>query len=429
MNPRALMDDILARLLQKGADKVSLSYNASTEEEFNAVYRELNLLRTVNSNRINLAVIKDQKQATKSLNQFDGGSIAQAVEEVMQTVENSNPDPAFDISPRAKGSWSVGDLTPDADRIVFRLQEFIAALKDRYPEVQYDARFTHEHAHNAFLNSNGAWFELQRGSYSFSTLFTSKKDGRMSSMNYTGYAVGDLGRPLLDINYTEDLIRQSTGQIDTLPVPASFTGDVIIAPFLAMGLVETFIASQLGDGGLLMKSSKFPDHLGQRILDPKLTLANDPGHPGLCQRGYFTGDGFLSVTDNVIENGTLKHYPISLYAANKTGKQRSIGPCGNLILAPGETPLREMIASVREGVLCMRASFGQPNANGDLSGVMKNSYYIRDGKLQHPISETMLNGNLTEMLNNVAAISSESFNTGDSIFPYLKISGVYVSRK
>lgn len=429
MNPRELLDSILHKLKAKGADKVSLRYDAETDEEFNIIYKELNLLRTVETNSVALGVIKDAKQASTRLNQFDAASLDRAVEEVMQAVENSNPDPAFDISPLDEGSWTDGELEPDPDRVIRRLQEFISQVKNRFPSIQFDGGLTHQKNHSTYLNSNGAWFEHRNGAYKFNTIFTAKQGRKTSSMNYSFFAVPNLDRELLKINFTEELIRQTTEQVETKPVPANFTGDLIVSPYFANELAWTFIQSQIGSGGLLNKTSKFPDHLGQRILDEKLNILHQPEHPELCYPGRFSEDGFRLSPAPIIENGILRNYPISLYAANKTGKQRSVGPNLNLVIPAGPQSLQQLIATVKEGVLCMRASFGGANANGDFSGVLKNSYYLRDGKISHPISETMFSGNIIEMLNNVAGISSETFNLGDSILPYLQIRDLFISRK
>ncbi len=429
MNSKELLTDIRKKLLAKGADKVSLTFNAETDEEFNIIYKELNLMRTVETNSIGMGVIKDQKQASTRLNQFDAISIDKAVEDLMMAVENSNPDPAFDISPLDEGSWTDGDMQPDVDKVIMRLTQFISQMGQRYPDVHFDGGLTHEKAFRAYMNSNGTYFEHQEGAYSFNTIFTAKKGSKMSSMNYTGFALADLDKEFMDINFTEEFIRQNTEQTETFSVPENFSGDVIVAPFLAMELIETFVQSQIGDSGLLMKSSKYSDHLGQKIMDDKISIFNDPLHPELCSRGRYSSDGFKSGSGALIENGILRHYPISLFTANKCGKQRTIGPCSNLIVPAGNVALADMIKSVKEGVLCMRASFGRPNANGDFSGVMKNSYYIKDGKVAFPISETMINGNILDMLNNVEALSSESFNTGSSIFPYMQIRDVYITKK
>ena len=54
--------------------------------------------------------------------------------------------------------------------------------------------------------------------------------------------------------------------------------------------------------------------------------------------------------------------------------------------------LDDMVADVEKGVLITRFSGGRPSDNGDFSGVAKNSYYIEDGEVKFPLSETMVSG-------------------------------------
>jgi PmbA protein len=429
MSRREMLQNVLQKLMDKGADKVSLHYSDSVKEEFNILYKELNLLRTVESAGLSLVVIKDQKKASTRINQFDAASIDAAVAEVMVAVENSNPDPAFDISPNDEGVWSCGDLQPDADLVTMRLMEFSATMRNDYPIVEYDAYMAHVKVYEAYLNSNGAFFEQNSGYYNFFAMFTAKKDGKMSSFNVVSYALPALDKPLMEINETREYIRQSTEQTTTKPIPENFTGDVIMAPLWTSTLLEDILERHLGDSGLLMNSSKFPDHLEQKILDEKLTVINDFDADGICLKEYYCDDGFRSVKGPLIEKGVLKQYPISLYAANKSGKERTIGPVSNLVIEAGSTSLADMIKSVKQGILCMRFSTGAPNANGDFSGVVKNSYYIEDGKVAYPISETMMNGNTIEMLSNIAEISSEVYYNGAFIMPYMKFRNIFISRK
>ena len=55
-----------------------------------------------------------------------------------------------------------------------------------------------------------------------------------------------------------------------------------------------------------------------------------------------------------------------------------------------------------------RFSGGMPGVNGDFSGVAKNSFLIENGKVTTPISETMISGNLAEMLNSIIAVSADT---------------------
>ena len=85
------------------------------------------------------------------------------------------------------------------------------------------------------------------------------------------------------------------------------------------------------------------------------------------------------------------------------------------------------IRDVKAGVLIARYSGGRPNAKGDFSGIAKNSYYIEDGAIAYPISETMVSGNLASLLTNIVAISSERADFGSGIFPWIRVGGIGIS--
>ena len=70
-----------------------------------------------------------------------------------------------------------------------------------------------------------------------------------------------------------------------------------------------------------------------------------------------------------------------------------------------------------------------PSVNGDFSGVAKNSFLIEHGKVKAPISETMISGNLADMLNNVIAVSADTVCDGVSILPWIAFDGITISGK
>jgi len=61
--------------------------------------------------------------------------------------------------------------------------------------------------------------------------------------------------------------------------------------------------------------------------------------------------------------------------------------------------------------------------------VAKNSYYIENGEIQYPISESMITGNIKDMLLNIKEISSGRVNNGESLYPWITFSGITVSGK
>ena len=64
---------------------------------------------------------------------------------------------------------------------------------------------------------------------------------------------------------------------------------------------------------------------------------------------------------------------------------------------------------------------------GHFTGVAKNSFLIKDGKIAQALTETMISGNLAQMLKSVRGISAESVNYGTCILPYAAFDGITVS--
>ena len=117
----------------------------------------------------------------------------------------------------------------------------------------------------------------------------------------------------------------------------------------------------------------------------------------------------------------------SLLGSNKTQQSRAVNNGGAHIVEPGDKALNDMILEIDKGILLSRFSGGSPSDNGDFSGVAKNSYYIENGEIKYPISETMISGNICEMLNNIKDISKETINDGSSIYPWVQFSGLTIS--
>ena len=79
------------------------------------------------------------------------------------------------------------------------------------------------------------------------------------------------------------------------------------------------------------------------------------------------------------------------------------------------------------GALVNRLSMGRPASNGDFSGVIKNSFAIEGGKQGTALSETMITGNVAQMLKDVVAVSRERIDTGAFLLPWVRIGNLHFS--
>ena len=95
----------------------------------------------------------------------------------------------------------------------------------------------------------------------------------------------------------------------------------------------------------------------------------------------------------------------------------------------GGKSLEDILAGIEKGLLIGGFSGGQPGTNGEFSGVAKNSFLIEHGRVTRAVTETMINGNLGDMLQNVRGISKETDDSGLFSLPYLAVDGIVISGK
>ena len=83
------------------------------------------------------------------------------------------------------------------DQMYDRLAEFSDYTKSTYPKVILEqAIIDFTYRKGVFANSNGVQFDLEKGIYNFSPMFTSKDGENTSSFNYSGFSAKELNKSL-----------------------------------------------------------------------------------------------------------------------------------------------------------------------------------------------------------------------------------------
>ena len=414
--------------MKAGADKAQCIYSSGEKKELNVDAGEFSLFRTNANHGFSIMAIKDQKKGSFSINKIGKDDIDVAISTVLNMAESSMPDDAYDISEYQEAdSFSKGDKEPALNIMYDRMEEFMEYSANTFPiTIIEQAILDFSSGTNYYRNSNGVSFDETEGSYSFSVMFTSKEGKDISSFNSAGFSSLDIDLPLHKGGSINRLLEESAAHVRTRTVPNKFTGDIIVTPDCIMSFIG-FILGNLSDFRLIAGTSLFRELMNQQIVHESLSIHSKPLSDNLSGGYFITSDGYKAEDLTIIENGILQTFLLSLYGSNKTGLQRVSNSGGSLIIDPGKTPLKDMIQSVNKGVLLSRFSGGSPSDNGDFSGVAKNSFYIENGKVQYPISETMVSGNIVDMFQKVKHLSKEEVNFGDEIFPWIQFEGITVS--
>lgn len=421
----------LDALLQAGAEQAETELNNTERTELNYENGEVNLIRTTVDTKLHFCVIKQQKKGRIRLNQVSSEAIAQAIEEVMTITEGAHPDPAhaFAEDQPAK-EFAKGADTPDLDLMYYRLKTFTTAVTAQFPQtILRNVYLKFTKFNSSLRNSNGVQFTTQEGIYNISVTFAAKDGEASSSFNYTGFSALDLNQELLEGGSLRLLLQKSSQEFNPKTLNGNFTGEVIFTPDCLGGFISSLLGISITDGPLITKTSIFKDQLNQLVTSPHFTLYSRPVSPEIADGYFVTGDGYAAQNSTIIEQGILKTYLLSLYGSRKTGLPKAVNNGGAHVVAPGDQTLNEMIKGVKRGILLSRFSGGNPNQNGDFSGVAKNSFYLEDGKIKYPLTETMIAGNLATVFRNITAVSKERINYGYAVYPWIASTGVTISGK
>ena len=412
-------------------DKFQCAITEKRQYEMNLEGMEFSLIRTTVDNTLKISVIKDSRKGDISLNRVDPESIEEAIRTVTELSTTSQQDADYDVSPEQEPQqFTAGRGEPDVERMYELLKRYSLQIPHVFPQIKLmETTFTFLHTVTHFANSNGVDFLSTKGMYNLSSVFSSKDGDKTSSFNYSSFSLKELERDILDCASLRHLLQQSVEHLDAKPLQGKFIGDVVITPDCLNDFIQYYVYTYLGDRALIAGTSLLKDKMGEEVASPKLTLSSKPVSPEMADGYFVTPDGFAAENVTLIDKGVLQSFMLSLYGANKTklARAKNSGDCW--VVDPGDKSFDEIIKGVERGILVARYSGGNPSANGDFSGVAKNSYYIENGRIMYPVSETMIAGNLAELFKTIIDISSERVDFGSAILPYVHAGGVTISGK
>ncbi len=432
MELKLLAEKALSKAASSNSDNTQVTISSTEAKEFNIEANKLTLLRTTFDQNINIKTQLGKKLASCTGNQFSEDALSTVVSGAINATKASQEDEHNGFAPnQGIHNFSHGTEEINEDWMYEQLAGFLDFCKQKYPKIILESTTVKFYKTKKILaTSSGTFLSSSQNYYDGVAMFTAKENNKSSSFNYTEFSLPSntpkTKIPLYKISDLENLLQQSSEQLSTQKVPEKFEGDVIITPHCMSEIASAWLEF-IGPGRMLRESNYFKDKLGEKVASPLLTLQSIPIESAFATRKFWTADGYLSENEPIFKNGVLKNYLLNHYAASKLKQRVSKSEGSYLKIQAGNQQLKELIASVKKGVLMCRYSAGMPADNGDISGVAKNSYYIENGEIKFPLTETMLSTNLFSMLRNIEAVSKETVTNGHWEFPWVKFNGVAVS--
>ena len=430
-NIRNVGDTFDTLIKNSDVKKYTYTLSESKKQELNLEDGDFKLMRTVFDNYGSLKVFENDKMGSVGGNDISEEGLKKLIEDSLAAARSATEDPCHDIAPdQGKDVFVQGMQEPDIDRFIERVREFLDVLAKDFPKIKIAGGTAVIDQWNWFSrNSNGTEFEGLGGQYSFSLEMSAGEGDKNSGVDFLNFSMKDLDTPILEMTDVKRRLKAVSDSIYPETFDAKFEGSVVLTPDCAVQFLYMLAGNYISGMRIIDGTSLWLDKVGEKVVDERLSITLDPFDERIVIGERGTRDGFRAETVKIIDKGVLKTHWLDLYAANKTGRPVVKNTGGDIVVDGGDRSIEVLIASVDKGILMGGFSGGEPGVNGDFSGVAKNSFLIENGKIKCALSETMVNGNLADMFNNIRGISKEVICDGGSVIPYIAVDGIVISGK
>ncbi|MCF8210451.1 MAG: hypothetical protein K9K38_13785, partial [Rhodoferax sp.] len=376
----------------------------------------------------------DGRKASTELSDLSPVALGEAAAALRSDAASAPQDAANAVSSGQSAVISRGPLESDLAALTDAAAELLEFRAAATPTMTIEEGVaSHTCVDAQLLTSGGSHLACNLGWYGLSVFGTARGPGsdgtvRSSSFNYGGGETEDLrGAPASSRFGMDAMMRELTRSIDTRGVTdcfgSKFTGDVVLTP-MAVATLLGWLHAQVSDMALISGSSVYRQRVGDVVASPLLNLDSRFDGPGVAA---ISADGFACAPVRLLSAGRLTTLTPSLYGSRKTGLTHVPTAASGWELGAGVTPLADLLRGVQRGAVVGRLSMGNPASNGDFSGVIKNSFAVHHGEVGSALSETMITGNVAQMLRDVVAVSTERIDTGGWCMPWVRVSGLHFS--
>jgi PmbA protein len=407
----------LRALQARGFGHAQVSASETRRCELNLAHNQASLSRSTEACKLAASAIVDGRRASAEGNDLSADGVAALVDRLWTAASSAPQDEANAVSAGQRLQLARGPRDADPAALAAALRTLLDWRAAHTPTVMIEeALAAHVFSRSRTLTSGGSRIDCDIGWCELSVQGLAREGGATSSFNGAGGSAHALtGVP--EAFGVARMMGELTRQVHAQPLAERFVGDVVLAPAAVADLLA-WLMDQLSDGALIDGSSLYRERVGAQIASPLLTLHSRYDGPGCAP---VSADAFVAPPVTLLDGGRLTQLTPSLYGSRKTGIAHQPIAADGWALHAGATPLARIVAGVPRGALVGRLSMGDPAPNGDFSGVIKNSFVIRDGQPGAALAETMISGNVAQMLHDVREISAERIDSGNALLPWLRV--------
>ncbi len=423
---RKIALEALCALKAAGAEKAECTVSFESRDETNSLGKAEYLLREFDSADVEMRILKDGKAAELRINQLDSESIGKAARRLVAMADCGSPEEKASIG--YKGEIEPDNLTAvkrDPEKLYRRFEELCNAIRDEYPAVSSDAMAWYSDAKKLYLNTDGQEVLNHNQRVGFAWQGGATDGITTTDCEFFYVNCEDLETPFIE----QGMVREKLENVQRMLNPrriegGKFVGTVIFDPEQTSGY-----AYQISER---VKEMKEGDGLPDPACSPCVSIfranSDEPYAPGMAPENSPAALVEYIIRDGAVVPDPTRDMSPEEKAAYQAEQQKKLKRLDQAVfgIKAGDVPYQELIRGVKRGLLIGYVQGTRPSPDGEFSGAAKNSFYIQDGEIKHPVIETMVSGNVFEMFKHVEGISAETLKNRESFTPWMAFGGVTI---
>lgn len=436
---RELVTDALRLARETGASDAAVEVSENRGLSVAVRQRAIETIEQTRDRSLAVTVFAGQRRGSASTSDFSADALRRTVDAAWHIARYTAEDPAAGLPESDQFALHYPDLdlhhpwaidTAAAVRLALRAERAALDVSAQITNTEGASLDTME-AHFVLGNSRGflGGYPYSRHSLSVAPI-AGRGDGMQRDYWYTSACrAADLAAPARVGRYAAEraLARLGARPVKTGRFPVLFE-----AP-LAVGLLGALVQAASG-GALYRKASFLVDSLGKAVLSDHLDVVENPYIPGAQGSSPFDAEGVRPQARRVVDQGELAGYFLSTYTARKLGlvTTGNAGGSHNLTLRSRLThpddDLDAMLRKMDTGLLVTELiGQGVNYVTGDYSrGAF--GYWVQGGKIQYPVQEITIAGNLADMFRQIVAVGADvhargAKSSGSVLIEHMAIAG------
>jgi len=409
------VENILARA-REVAEEAEVFVVSSEETPVEFETNRLKHIQSKQSTTVALRIVKKGKIGYATATDLNDQNLVDMALETTRFGQNARfelpsliPYPQVEVFDKEVESVSTEEMAKSGEQM-------IATVRNHTPDLICEAAVTKGTISVHIINSRGGQADYKLSVFSLGI------EGQLihdTDMLFVGDGQSSC-HPVLE---TDTIVKSVLQQLEWAKNQASVPGRSLPVIFTPHGVASALVyplMSAFNGKTVLEGASPIGNKLGQKVFDEKLSLRDDPTIAYCPSSRPFDDEGIPSQRTPLIKEGLVTSFLYDLQtAALASTKSTGSGRRGQggipaptpsaFVIAPGSTAFDEMVSDVKEG-LVVEQVMGATQGNvlgGDFSGNVLLGYKVENGKITGRVKNTMVSGNIYQLLKEIAAIGSD----------------------